>query len=178
MCFLTMNAHEWIAHEDEVSAEARIERLDWLIDHTSSGENWLLRGGQLAWQLFEETRCCFVYGQDLACVLLSLAFIEVSLAAQFYAAGRDEFERASIKEILEEARKALWISDAEFELFDKIRKLRNPVAHFRSPGHPEGLVGRSFKDGVSEAQIMESDAKLAISAIFHIILKYDSEQRS
>ena len=40
--------------------------------------------------LFEETRYCFAYGQYLAVIVLGVAFIERTLAAEFYASGRND----------------------------------------------------------------------------------------
>ena len=50
--------------------------------------------GMMAKYLFEETRYCFVYGQYLAVIsVLGMALVERTLAAEFYASGRDDLER-------------------------------------------------------------------------------------
>ena len=162
-----MDASEWVTHEDDVAFGGRVERLEWLIAHTPLNDMWLFVGGVAARQLFEETRYNFVYGQFLACVLLSLAFIEISLASKFYAAGRDDLQRASLSKLLKEAFNSNWLSKQEYDLIHKVRKLRNPVAHFRPIMDDEGVVRRMLDSNMSQEEIMESDAKVAIVAMFH-----------
>jgi hypothetical protein len=82
----------------------------------------LFFGGWLNQQLFEEARYCFVYGQFLSSTILGFAFVERTLAAMFYASGRDDLERAISKKLFQEARDEGWISKEEFDLFEKARK--------------------------------------------------------
>jgi hypothetical protein len=57
---------------------------------------WMLYGtGPVSKCLFEEARYCFAYGQYLGSIIPGLAFLEMSLAGAFYAAGRSDLERAS-----------------------------------------------------------------------------------
>src|SRR5437773_2713842 len=83
----------------------------------------------------EETRYCFVYGQFLAVIVLGVAFVERALAAEFYSSGRDDLERENISVLLREARHAGWLNAAEYSALDRARQIRNPVTHFRRPGH-------------------------------------------
>ena len=89
-------------------------RLEWLIDHSPAGEYWTFPGGLLAKSLFGETRYSFVYAQFLATILLGLAYIERTLAALFYEAGRKDLERASLSVLLREAHAAGLIDSSEF----------------------------------------------------------------
>ena len=71
----------WLINEDSSSFEDRLSRLGWLTTHSPGGEYWTFPGGLHAKSVFEEARYCFVYAQFLATILLSLAYIELTLAA-------------------------------------------------------------------------------------------------
>ena len=91
---------KWLNDEGSRCFEDRLSRLEWLIDHSPAGEYWTFPGGLLAKRLFEETRYSFVYAQFLATILLGLAYIERTLAALFYGAGRNDLERAGLSVLL------------------------------------------------------------------------------
>ena len=120
---------EWLSDEDLACFEGLLSRLDWLAERAPPGEFWTFPGGLLAKSVFEESRYCFVYGQFIATTLLGLAYVERTLAALFYGAGRNDLERASFARLLKEARKARLISEAEFEDLERIRESRNSYAH-------------------------------------------------
>ena len=81
-------SEEWLSQEDSSCFEDRLSRLEWLIAASPAAEYWIFPGGLNARNLFEEARYCFVYGQFIATILLSLAYIELTLAAMFFAAPR------------------------------------------------------------------------------------------
>ncbi|HEY7320654.1 MAG TPA: hypothetical protein VIE89_24070, partial [Candidatus Binatia bacterium] len=132
-------AEQWLSREDQQSRTGRLERLQWLAAELPQGDYLTLPGGMMAKFLFEETRYCFAYGQYLAVIMLGIAFIERTLAAEFYASGRNDLERSSIAELLTEARNEGWLTEMEYDAFDRARKIRNPVTHFRRPGHRENI---------------------------------------
>jgi hypothetical protein len=129
----------------------------------------LFFGGWLNQQLFEEARYCFVYGQFLSSVILGFAFVERTLSAMFYASGRDDLERASSKKLFQEAQYEGWISNEEFDLFEKARKLRNPLTHFRMPMHEEQLETRAFREGSEPHELAEGDARRILEVVFRLI---------
>ena len=83
---------KWLDREDQVAREDRLARLEWLADRVPQSKFLVFRGGWVSKYVFEETRYCFAYGQFMATVVLGLAFIERTLAALFYEAGRNEYE--------------------------------------------------------------------------------------
>lgn len=163
-------AREWVEHEDLVAQSDRIARLAWLVDNYPSSElGFLLNGGWLSQKLLEEAKYCFVYGQFLAASILGVAFIERVLAAQFYATGRDELERASAQRLLQEALKSKWITQEEFEQFDAIRSLRNPIVHFRKPLSPDTHERRAIKQNADLYEIAERDAEAILISVFQVL---------
>ena len=125
---MTNSATSWIENEDRACREARVARLEWLARNYPPNDcGFLLSGGWLSQQLLEEARYCFACGQFLASAVLGVAFVEQILAAKFYAAGRDNLERAGGQSLLQEARQGSWITDAEFDQLDRVRQLRKSL---------------------------------------------------
>ena len=96
-------AAKWLNNEDVQRFEDRLSRLEWLVNESPTAEYWIFAGGILAKRLFEEARYSFVYAQFLATTLLGLAYIEQTLAALFYEAGRNDLQRAGLSKLLSEA---------------------------------------------------------------------------
>ena len=118
----------------------------------------------MAIQLFEEAKYAFVYGQYLSAITLSIAYVERTLAATHYACGKSEMGRASGEALFKEALDEKIISQDEYDLFDRARKLRNPILHYRHPGHennPEIRAARSDEDFYA---LLEEDAKTGLLA--------------
>ena len=133
-------ATEWLKREDGVGREDRTARLQWIASLMPQVEHLTFPGGVLSKYHFEEMRYCFVYGQYLAVVLLGLAYIERTLAASFYGAGRNDLERASISTLLREAVASGMITGDDFERIDHAREIRNAFTHFRRPSHEENIT--------------------------------------
>lgn len=158
---LTKSA-DWLSHEDSVCREDRIARLEWLASVLPPAEQLQFPGGLMSMFLFDEMRYCFVYGQYLGTVVLGLAYIERTLAAKFYAAGRVELEGAGIAALLREARAVGLLAAAEADEIDRIRRTRNPVTHFRRPLHRESVEFRSLTEDDHPYELLERDARTVV----------------
>ncbi len=165
-------SQEWLSREDSSCRQDRIERLNWLAERMPPAEYQMFLGGLMAKFLFEEARYCFVYGQFLAVILLGLAFVEHTLGAVLYAFyRRDDLERANITTLLEEARKAGWISDEEFDALDRARALRNPVTHFRRPLHEDTVEYRAIQEREGPFRVIEQDAHHVMTVVINLLAK-------
>jgi len=160
---------KWLFNEDTLCRDDRINRLKWISSKMPEANHVGYVGGQMAYCLFEEARYSFVYGQFLACIVLGLAFIEQSLAAQFYAQGRNDLERVNISKLFQEARENNWISESELINLDRARKIRNPITHFRRPGYGDTIEWRSVEDNNHPYQIIEEDAYHIMETLFHLM---------
>jgi hypothetical protein len=162
-------AKTWLDREDSTCAADRRARLEWVAGLTPVSEFLSFPGGWVAKYLFEESRYCFVYGQFMAAVVLGLAFAEHTLAAEFYAAGRNDLERASITVLLREGRDAGWLTDEEYGQLDEIRTLRNPLTHFRAPLWAGTVEHRSVTTDQMPYDVLEKDARMVMVAVFHLL---------
>lgn len=149
---------EWLNREDVVCHQDRLDRLHWLTEQTPNAESWSFPGGLISKFLFEEARYCFVYGQFLATIVLGLSYIEHTLAALFYASGRDDLERAGIAVLLRESLNTGLINHSEFDDLNHAREIRNPVTHFRRPLFDDTVEYRAVEQNELPYSVIEQDA--------------------
>ncbi len=166
--FQTM-AGEWLTNEDVSCFEERLSRLTWLAESTPQGEYWTFPGGFLAKSSFEEMRYSFVYAQYLTTILVGLAYIERTLSAVFYGWGRNDLERANLSKLLNEAFNSNLIGKEELDELHEIRRLRNSYAHFRKPGHSEGVEYRALSEDQAFYDVVEQDAVTVLKASLRLV---------
>jgi hypothetical protein len=166
-----LKAEAWLDREDSVCREGRLSRLKWLAELMPEAEGLIFPGGLLAKCLFEEARYCYAYGPFLGATLLGMAYMEHTLAALFYAAGRSDLERATFSVLLREAVALGWLPQNEFEAFDRARNRRNPISHFRRPLHEETFEYRSAAQREIPYSIVEEDARHVMQAVFGLLAR-------
>ena len=164
-------AREWLTNEDVRCFDERLIRLTWLAEATPQGEYCTFPGGFLAKSSFEEMRYSFVYAQYLTTILVGLAYIERTLSAVFYGWGRNDLEKGNLSKLLNEAFNSNLISKEELGELHEIRKLRNSYAHFRKPGHSEGVEYRALSEDQAFYDIVEQDAKTVLKASLRLVDK-------
>ncbi len=165
---LLETAKDWLTREDAILLEEGAARLAWTTERINSDEYRLEHGGQLTTSLFEEMRYCFTYSQFIAASLVGLAYIERSLAARFYAAGRNDLQRAPLAKLLGEALSHGLINQDQYEELERIRNARNVYAHFRRPGREDRVEYRALEDDDSFYGIIEQDAIAIVEAALWI----------
>lgn len=166
-----MTPEEWLNKEDKACSTERIARLQRLSDKTPHTEYWKFTGGLLAKYLFEEARYCFVYGQFLSTIVLGIAYIERTLAAQFYATGRNDLERASLTRLLQAALSNGWIDQHEYANLQHACKIRNSITHYRKPGDIETIEYRATTENELPYSVIEDDARHVMETSLRLLGK-------
>ncbi len=166
-----MTPDEWLTREDIVCHPDRLARLKWLSDIAPKAEYWTFPGGLLAKYLIEEARYCFVYGQFLATTVLGIAYIERTVAALFFATGRNDLERAGLTQLLKEALNYGWVDQREYANLQHARQIRNPITHFRKPGDAETIEYRSVIGDELPYSVIEEDARHVIETALRFLEK-------
>ncbi len=164
-------AQRWLDREDLQCRQDRIERLVWLASVLPAAEFLTFPGGWMAKHLYEEARYCFVYAQFLAAIVLGFAFAEHTLAAMFYASGRNDLERAPPSVLFREAVGIGWLSPEEHASLDRAREFRNPVTHFRQPLHEDTIEHRFVTENEFPYSILEEDARHVMLAAIRLLAK-------
>ena len=167
----TPTPEEWLRREDASQREHSLARLRW-VEAQMPEVDWVVFGcGPISRYLFEEARYCYVYGQFLASVTLGLAFIEMSLAGAFYAAGRTDLRRAGITELAREAFSRWWLRQTDYETLERVRLLLNSITHFRPPGEDERPEASAFPPPALDCEVTEADAHEIMQVAFHLFTK-------
>lgn len=163
----------WLLSEDELSLLNRLVRLKWLVKEFGEQKEYIgFYGGLICKEAFEEARRSYLNGNYIATVVLCQIVLENSLHGIFVTIGRDDLEKASFRKLLKEAYESRLISDDEYDLFNEVRKLRNPYTHYRSPKNKEYLGARIIENGEIHFDIFEEDAKIALRAVFKLLGRY------
>ncbi len=166
---MSNETEDWLLAEDKGCLAQRAGRLAWLISISPIERIWIFPGGWIAKQLFEEARYCFIYGQFVASAILGFAYVERTLAAMFYGAGRNDLQRATSDVLFAEANAVGWLEEEEIEAFDKARRLRNPLVHFRKPMHKDLPEFRAIQEEREPYEIIEDDAKHILQVMFRLV---------
>ena len=165
------SSEKWLDREESANRDDRLSRLDWLANKMPDASYLTFPGGLIAKFVFEEARYCFVYAQFLAVIVLGLSYVEHTLAAMFYAAGRDDLERASISTLLREAVRTGWLTQTEFNNLDRARQWRNPVTHFRRPLCNDTVAYRAVTESQPPYAVIEEDAQHVMETVLHLLGK-------
>jgi len=159
----------WLEADEASSRPYRARRLRLLIDeYGDEGEIRLFPGGPASALAFQEARLAYLHGLFLGCVVLCQACVEHMLAGIFRMSGRDDLNRAGFQKLLREARVERFLSEDEFELFDRLRTLRNPYAHPRAPADAESMLRRGVRTDMPFEDLVAQDAELAIVALLRL----------
>lgn len=146
----------------------RVERLRLVIDEYGPEVDRLFHGGPISHWAFEEARRAYVYGLDLAAVLMAQVCVEHLLLGLFKTGGRDDLDRATFERLLEEARDDRLLTGEEYDLFERLRQTRNPIAHPRSPVDESSVWVRALRSDQDYLDVLEQDARDAVTAILRL----------
>ena len=164
-------AERWIGREDRTCRQDRIERLVWLASLLPQAEYLTFPSGWMGKQLYEEARYSFVYAQFLAAIVLGFAFIEHTLAAMFRAAGRNDLNKARPSVLFQEAVVVGWFLPEDQGWFERVRKLRNPAAHFRPPFRRDTIEYRAVTQRELPYALLEEDARHVMNAVMGLLAR-------
>jgi hypothetical protein len=120
--------------------------------------------------IFEEARLTYLNGAFIATILLCQAFIEHWL--QSYLSGRVETGEIpeTLNDVLRQCRQEGFIHKYLIDKIDTLRKVRNPFTHRKSEGYPFLLSRRMFDKKMPPEDILEQDAKDALSIMHTLFL--------
>jgi len=78
----------------------------------------------------DELKRSYIYGNFMATVLLAQSFVEHSLAASYYMAGKDKMAKQGFAGLIDSALKDGQLTGHLAETLHQLRKMRNPYIHF------------------------------------------------
>jgi len=161
---------DWIDDFHDEQREEKIERMDWLHNARPNPEGGhFFRGGLTASNLYEEAQQAYLFGLFQTCTITCLSVIEQELIGLLHQAGEDAIKKKAAAAAINEAADKGLISAEQKEVLHRIRKVRNPTAHFRIGVDDDSLPYRAIEPETSPAELVEEEAQTALNAMFHII---------
>lgn len=151
---------------DRSTFAGRLKRLQWL--KTIFPKNYGMLADLELHYILIEAKMTFIDGQFISVILLCNAFLEQWLAAYLISFGFEKEAARGMKSILECLGRNRLLGEYLLNKIDKIRKLRNPFVHLKSSDHPERLTNRFVKTLQEPIDILENDAKEALSLMYKI----------
>lgn len=158
----------WLEQDEARSRPYRADRLRLLLSEYGPECIRLFPGGPISATAFEEARQAYLHGLFLACTIMSQVCVEHMLAGLLRISGRDNLERVSFEKLLVEARDNSLLSSSEFELFERLRRLRNPYVHPRRPVASGSPMRRAVEADSPFDDLVVEDARLAITALLRL----------
>lgn len=161
-----------LAEDEARSRPFRAERLRLLLDEYGHEGIRLFPGGLISSMAFEEARQAYLHGLFVAYIIMCQVCLEHMLAGLFRQAGRDDLGRATFEALLREACSQRFLSADEFALFDRLRTIRNPYTHPRTPTGKGSIIQRAVDEDEAVEDVIVEDAELAIRALLRLCRRH------
>lgn len=130
-----------------------------------------MQDGTLSQLLFKEVLSSFVAGQYIATIVLGFSLIERTVAGRLAFSGDKSAASAKSETLLMNALERGWLKKEEHEHLNELRRLRNPIVHFRD--HLSGTRPeiRADLNARTTEQVLETDAKRILEAAIYVLQK-------
>ena len=147
---------------------ARAERIRWLstIMPVSTGYLMPLECAKV----FHEAKDCFVYGQNVATVVLASAFVEHWLSGILNARGSRKEAAKGLAAAVDYCRAKDVLPAVICDRVDALRKIRNPFVHLKAHDHEHALGPRMLKMRTHPETLLERDAKEALITMYAVAI--------
>jgi hypothetical protein len=165
---LQPQSENWLRERDDGTLAERSERLEELALLGEPEQGRMLFGGVDVANALWEAQSAYVNGLDLSAILVSQVCLE-KLLASLIELGPEAKANRSYARLLEQAAAERFISDAEYRLFDRLRKARNPYTHYRDIKHRASTMRRAMDTGDHPDLLLRRDAYAAVSAILELV---------
>jgi hypothetical protein len=152
---------------DRESYQSRLERLKYTEDIRPKGHGMV--GSIETIFIFHEAGWAYLNGAFISTILLSQAFVERRLQDYMSSKGLEAEAKKGAQAIINYCRKHHLVNEFLLKKFDRLRQVRNPLVHLKAIDHPLTLGRRIFWEQKQPADILESDAKEALSLMYTIL---------
>ena len=156
-----------LRERDALSLTKRTERLAQLMLLGEPTDGRMLFGGTDCANALWEAQWSFINGLDLCAILAAQTCVEKLLAGFIELDG--ETPEGSYARLLNDATERRMISAREYQLFDRLRRTRNPYAHYRSVNDDQNTQRRAMNTGEHPDTLLQSDAQAAVHALICLV---------
>ena len=162
----------WLEEDDALRRPDRVARLRLVREEYGTQGIRVFPGGPVSAQAFEEAKEAYIRGLFVSCIVMSQLCLEQMLGGLFRLALREDLRRGGAAIVLAEAHRAGFITDGEFALFERLRHVRNPYAHYLDPERPKSLVYREAESGTQFEDFVARDAREALVALLQLCRRW------
>ena len=156
-----------LAKSDKETFAHRVERLKFV--DGIIGDIGMLGSMETVF-IFREAGWAYINGAFISTIMLSQAFIERRLHDLMIEKGFEGEANHGAQSIIKFCRKHQLVTDFLLDKFDRLRQIRNPFVHVKPPDHPFSLDQRMFTEKTQPNDLIESDAKEALSLMYTLLL--------
>jgi hypothetical protein len=160
-----------ISGEAVLEKEGRLSRINWLAHRIRNDDFFLMQDGSYSKLLFTELLECYISGQFTATTILGFTLIERSIAGRLSHVGQASDAQGKSDDLLKSALAKNWITNDEYNKLDGLRKVRNPLVHFRPHLASTRPEVRAAENGRDVQLMLERDAKEILEAAIHLLGK-------
>lgn len=160
-----------VSGKELLNRTASTARANWLTNKLCRDDLFFLQDGPFSEILLNEIFECFLAGRDIATIVIGFSFIERTIAGRLNHTGHPKAQELKSEQLLAEAIARGWISQSEHENLTEIRKLRNPIVHFKDYLHAQRPEIRALTSALTTKEMMERDAKQVLESVIKILYK-------
>lgn len=157
--------------EELLGGTGQLARASWLAKRLRDDDIYFMQDGALSQLLFKEVLSCFLAGLDIATIVLAFSLIERTIAGRIATVCDNFPERATSESLLNSALEREWLTPDDHKSLNELRKLRNPIVHFRDSLSDERPEVRAVLSAKTTGQLLETDAKQILDAALHVLRK-------
>lgn len=152
-------------YDSDTRAE-RAKRLRWVDRAIPRG--MALGGPYETVLIFREAKDCYIAGQPVAALVLAAGFLEHWMAGFLDSRGYTAEARRGLAACVETARKNQLLPESVLQKLDTLRAQRNPFVHLKPMDHPHNVHWRMFRTQSPADELLDHDARQALSLMFTI----------
>lgn len=153
-----------LERSDEILRVDRAARIEWISQYDVRPGR-IFAGRVEFMSLLSEAHDCFVSGHNIATLMLATAFIEHLLMGILIDANKAK-HGLMFEEGIKIARKDRLFSNKLLDEADRLRLVRNPLAHLKPDSHVHRIGVRYRADKCHPNQIAAEEARKAIVAMY------------
>ena len=157
--------------EELLGGTGHLARASWLAKRVREDDIYFMQDGTLSQLLLNEVLNSFLAGQHIATIVLGFSLIERTVAGRLAFIGEKTAAMLKSEPLLKAALARKWLTDEEHLALDELRKLRNPIVHFRDHLSDVRPEVRAALNARTTEQVLEADAKRILETVIHVLKK-------
>lgn len=102
-------------------------------------------------------------------MITSLSVVEQELIGILHGAGNDEVKEKGAAAAIDEAASRHLITPEQERVLHRVRKIRNPTAHFRLSVDDDSLEAGAIESDTAPLDLMKQEVEIALQAMFSVV---------